>query len=253
MWNAITLVWIWTLFAVSISYGDDRYTTDTFQSPYQVFGDRSKCTSYTWYHRHLQVLYSFFLVFWPNICFPLRVFFTSDLSLDFEWQLIFSGLQESPEYFSRSQQCRSLNGFDSPTDLQFFQFLLQASEERSEPTIFNSLARFECLSIIFLFFFFFFFFFSVCVPLERQNPQDGKLFFYYSLIRAFHISVSRWFFAVVWVTASLLKSPGLFLVFWPFSIMLSFGWSPPVRQLPSPPVPLVIPKLLFQTHQFQLV
>ena len=64
-------------------------------------------------------------------------------------------------------------------------------------------------------------------------------FYYYSLIRAFYISVSRGFFTGVWVTASLLKSPGLFLVFWPFSIMLSFGWSPLVRQLPSPPVSLV--------------
>ena len=46
-------------------------------------------------------------------------------------------------------------------------------------------------------------------------------------------------FIGVWVTASLLKSPGLFSVFWPFSIVLSFGWSPLVRQLPSPPVSLV--------------
>ena len=30
----------------------------------------------------------------------------------------------------------------------------------------------------------------------------------------------------VWVTTSRLKSPGLFSVFWPFSIMLLFGWSP---------------------------
>ena len=65
-------------------------------------------------------------------------------------------------------------------------------------------------------------------------------YYYYSLIRAFHISVSRWFFIGVWVKASLLKSPGLFIVFWPFSTMLSFGWSPLVRQTPSPLVPLVI-------------
>ena len=71
--------------------------------------------------------------------------------------------------------------------------------------------------------------------------SDHIIYYYYSLIRTFHISVSRWFFTGVWVTSSLLKSPGLFLVFWPFSTMLSFGWSPLVRQLPSPPVPLVIP------------
>ena len=60
------------------------------------------------------------------------------------------------------------------------------------------------------------------------------------IIRVFHISVSRWFFTGVWVTAILLKSPGLFSVFWPFSIMLSFGWSPLVRQLPSPPLLLLL-------------
>ena len=58
--------------------------------------------------------------------------------------------------------------------------------------------------------------------------------YYYSLIRAFHISFCRWFFTGVWVTASLLKSPGLFLVFCQFSTMLSFRWPPLVLQLPSP-------------------
>ena len=38
--------------------------------------------------------------------------------------------------------------------------------------------------------------------------------------RVFHISINWWFFTGVWVTASLLKSPGLFSVFWPFSVML---------------------------------
>ena len=51
--------------------------------------------------------------------------------------------------------------------------------------------------------------------------------------RVFDISVSWWFFTGVWVTASLLKSPGLVSGFWPFSAMLSFGYSLPVRQLPS--------------------
>ena len=39
------------------------------------------------------------------------------------------------------------------------------------------------------------------------------------------------------MTASLLKSPGLFSVFWPFSIMLLFGWSTLGRQLPNHPGP----------------
>ena len=41
--------------------------------------------------------------------------------------------------------------------------------------------------------------------------------------RVFHISVSWWFFTGVWVTASLLKSPGLVSGFWLFLAMLSFG------------------------------
>ena len=70
--------------------------------------------------------------------------------------------------------------------------------------------------------------------------EARKMKYYYSLIRAFPISISRWFFTRVWVTASLLKFPGLFLVFWPFSIMQPFGWSPLVHQLPGPLVPFVI-------------
>ena len=53
----------------------------------------------------------------------------------------------------------------------------------------------------------------------------------------FYSGVSSWSFTGVWVTASLRKSPGIFSVFWPFSIMLSFRWSPLGRQLPSPLVP----------------
>ena len=48
------------------------------------------------------------------------------------------------------------------------------------------------------------------------------LFIIYSF-RIFHISVSWWFFTGVWVTASLLKSPGLVSEFLPFLAMLSFG------------------------------
>ena len=44
-------------------------------------------------------------------------------------------------------------------------------------------------------------------------------YYYYLLIKVFHISVSWWYFTGVWVTASLLKSPGLFSVFWSFSLM----------------------------------
>ena len=91
------------------------------------------------------------------------------------------------------------------------------------------------------------FLFSSIFTLINNNNNNYYYYHYYhyyyycSLIRAFHISNSRWFFTEVWVTAGLSKSPGLFLVFWQFSTMLSFGWSPLVRQTPSPLVPLVIP------------
>ena len=58
--------------------------------------------------------------------------------------------------------------------------------------------------------------------------------------RFFQLSVSWWIFTGVWVTASLLQSPGIFSVFWPFSIMLLFGWSPLGRQLSNPPGLLII-------------
>ena len=64
----------------------------------------------------------------------------------------------------------------------------------------------------------------------------------------FHISVGWWSSTGVWVTASLLKFPRLFSEFWPFSIMLSFRWSPLNRQLLSPPVPLIILYLLYKKH-----
>ena len=66
-----------------------------------------------------------------------------------------------------------------------------------------------------------------------RNQTSYYYYYYYSLIRAFHISVNRWFFTGVWVTVSLLNSRTL-LSIWPFSLMLSFGWSPLVRQIPSP-------------------
>ena len=72
-------------------------------------------------------------------------------------------------------------------------------------------------------------------------------------IRVFNISVSWWYFTGDWVTASLLKSPGLFSVFWPFSIMLLFGWSPLGRQLLNLPGSLIILSLPCQKHQSQLV
>ena len=81
----------------------------------------------------------------------------------------------------------------------------------------------------------------------------GKYDYYYLLIRDFHINVSWRSFTGDCVTASILKSPGLFSVFWLFSIMRLFGWSPFGCQLPNPPESLIILLLPCQKHQSQLV
>ena len=53
----------------------------------------------------------------------------------------------------------------------------------------------------------------------------------------FLTNISWWFSTGVWVTAILLKSPGLFAVLWPISIMLLSKWSPHIVLYPSHPVP----------------
>ena len=76
--------------------------------------------------------------------------------------------------------------------------------------------------------------FSLYGPLRRQSPQFCRFVIVTIIIiiiiiiiiyffRVFHISISGWSFTGVWVTASLLNSPGLVSVFWPFSVMLLFG------------------------------
>ena len=44
--------------------------------------------------------------------------------------------------------------------------------------------------------------------------------YYFAHLKIFHTNVSWWFPSEDWVSASLLKSPGLSLVFWPVSTML---------------------------------
>ena len=78
--------------------------------------------------------------------------------------------------------------------------------------------------------------YKVMVGSILDKKRDDLFMTTYSL-RVFHISVSWWFYNGVWVTASLLKSPGLVSGFWPSSAMLLFGESPTVHQLPSPPGP----------------
>ena len=64
-------------------------------------------------------------------------------------------------------------------------------------------------------------------------------------------SVRGWFLTEVWVKASLLKSPGHFSVFWPITIMLSFGRFPFVPLFSSPPVFVPIIWWLCQGPQFE--
>ena len=52
-----------------------------------------------------------------------------------------------------------------------------------------------------------------------------RLLYYYYYWRVFHTSSNWWVSTGVWVTVTLLWSPGLFLVFWPISSMLLFRWS----------------------------
>ena len=55
---------------------------------------------------------------------------------------------------------------------------------------------------------------------EWTDISTYYYYYYYLFIRIFHICVNRWSLTGFWVTASLLKSPGLFSVFWRFSIVL---------------------------------
>ena len=54
--------------------------------------------------------------------------------------------------------------------------------------------------------------------------------------RVFHISVSWWSFTGVWVKASLLQSPGLFSLFWPFynAVVWMVSTRPPTSKFSSP-------------------
>ena len=68
----------------------------------------------------------------------------------------------------------------------------------------------------------------------------------YSLRVFFNTSFSWLSFTRVWVTASLLRFPGFFSIFWPVLIMLQSGWSPLVFVFPSSPVSLLILRWLYQ-------
>ena len=83
----------------------------------------------------------------------------------------------------------------------------------------------------FCFYLFFFNTESVILLNHHQFP-------YFTNSKIFSTSIRWWFLTGVWATASLLKSPGLFSIFWPIWIMLQFGWSLLILLFPSPPVPV---------------
>ena len=72
------------------------------------------------------------------------------------------------------------------------------------------------------------------------------------ILKVFHISVSGWSFTGARVTASFLKSHGLFSVFWPITIMQGSGWSSFVLWLLSPPITVSILWWLYQEHLLPL-
>ena len=88
---------------------------------------------------------------------------------------------------------------------------------------------------------------SIFLPISNSSTLSSKLLgqfqthqlqlvlpYYW---RVFHTSVSWQSFTRIWITVSLLRSPGLFSVFWLTSTMLQFGRCRVVRFL-TPPIPL---------------
>ena len=123
-------------------------------------------------------------------------------SLEFAWQQVNSSLKTSAQFSVRTQYCCCLDGLHFSYYFDVFSYVFQSFGDCSKCNNYNWYHRLFHVPYFFHFY---------------------SKFYYYLLIRAFQISINRWFFTGVWVTASLLKSPGLFSVFWPFSIMLSFG------------------------------
>ena len=72
----------------------------------------------------------------------------------------------------------------------------------------SSLARSRYLSL-----------FSLPKVLPCDQSDNYYYYWYCSLLRVFHTSNSWWFLTGIWATTSLLKSPGIFSVFWPISNM----------------------------------
>ena len=76
-------------------------------------------------------------------------------------------------------------------------------------------------------------------------PRDGNVLLLLYSLRVFHTGV--------WITIRLLKSPGLFSVFWPILKIQLFGWSQLVLLFLTLPDPVRSPWGPFQAHKLQLI
>ena len=133
--------------------------------------------------------------------FVLCEFFTSvladGLSLEFEWQQVSSGLQDSSQYSGWSQQCCSLVKLDSSLDFQYFQSPFQAFGDCSKCTNYNWYHYHPPVPQLFLVLWpgpsiclsFHSLSFSFCGSLEWQNLLDSKLFFSCSLTLSYYIII----------------------------------------------------------------
>ena len=83
-----------------------------------------KKSEYIVYSCYFPVNYILFLFI--IIIYSLEIFTsanTDGLSLEFEWQQVSSSLQDSSQYFFRSQQYCSFDGFHSSSNFQVLQSL----------------------------------------------------------------------------------------------------------------------------------
>ena len=83
----------------------------------------------------------------------------------------------------------------------------------------------------------------------KKNPKKNKSkknwhyhYYYFTFLRIFPTSICWWFLTGFWMTASFLKSPGLFSVFLSISTILNFGWSPHFKSSSTNPL-VTVPRV----------
>ena len=124
-WWSFTIVWMRASFLISPELFSVFLSIHTMLSsgwswlvlrliiPIQTFGGRSNYTSYNWYHRHphlpqfslssdkISVLISLFTFL--DFHFVVRWGGKVHYSLESDWQQVFSGLQDDPEFMLRER------------------------------------------------------------------------------------------------------------------------------------------------------